>query len=124
MQQTLVSPVDIFSVTMAVTSWPVWVTPSATTPLSAHITTTARLPRSTLGLPVMPAMRMTASSRRPRLLSGWATASQWVLAADMAARSAGVMDETTSERVSIRITPLFLIDLRGEAAAEKTADDL
>lgn len=65
MAHTLVSPVDMFSATMAVTSWPVWVTPWATTPLSAHMTTTARLEMSTSALPVMPAMRMTASSAPP-----------------------------------------------------------
>ena len=85
MRQTLVSPVDMFSVTMAVTSWPVWVTPWATTPLSAHMAMTARLPSFTAGAPAMPAMRTTASSSRPRLRRGLAMESQRCQAASMAA---------------------------------------
>ena len=84
MAHTLVSPVDMFSATMAVTSWPVWVTPSATTPLSAHMTTTARRERSTSGLPVMPAMRITASSSAPRLPRGLAMESHRAFARPMA----------------------------------------
>ena len=91
MAHTLVSPVDMFSATMAVTSWPVWVTPSATTPLSAHMTTTARRERSTSGLPVMPAMRITASSSAPRLPRGLAMESHRAFARSMAFRSAGTI---------------------------------
>ena len=43
--------VVMFSATMAVTSWPVWVTPSSTIPLSAHMTTMALLPMVILGVP-------------------------------------------------------------------------
>ena len=95
MAHTLVSPVDMFSATMAVTSWPVWVTPWATTPLSAHMTTTARLEMSTSALPVMPAMRMTASSSAPRLPRGLAMESHRAFARSMAAVSAGVIPAIT-----------------------------
>ena len=84
MAHTLVSPEDMFSATMAVTSCPVWVTPWATTPLSAHMTTTARRDRSTSGLPVMPATRITASSRSPRLPRGLAMESHRAFARLMA----------------------------------------
>ena len=56
----------------AVTSWPVWVTPSRTTPLSAQQTTTALLPMSTSGLPVRAAMSMMSFSSAPRLPRGLA----------------------------------------------------
>ena len=89
MQQTEVSPLDMFSVTMAVTSWPVWVTPWATTPLSAHMTTTAFLDRSMSALPVMPAMRTMSRSSSPRLFRGWAIESQRRWASSMALWSRG-----------------------------------
>ena len=69
---TDVSPLTIFAATIAVTSCPVCVTPSSTTPLSAHITTTARFLRFTLGFLVIPAILITTSSNRPKPLSGFA----------------------------------------------------
>ena len=96
MQHTLVSPRDMFSVTIAVTSCPVWVTPSSTTPLSAHMATTARLEISKSALPVIPAMRTTASSSKPRLPKGFATAFQRRTAASSPVREAGVIPASTS----------------------------
>ena len=68
----MVIPLDRFSATKAVISLPVWVTPSATTPLSAQKTTTHFLERSSSADPVMPAIFTTISSKRPRLCSGLA----------------------------------------------------
>ena len=86
----------MFSVTMAVTSWPVWVTPSATTPLSAHMATTAFWERSTLGSPVMPAMRMMSRSSMPRLFRGWAMESQRRWTSAIAFSSTGPIPATIS----------------------------
>ena len=66
MAHTLVSPVDMFSATMAVTSWPVWVTPWATTPLSAQNTATAFFSMVRFQVPAPPAARTIKSSSRPR----------------------------------------------------------
>ena len=62
--------------TMAVTSLPVWVTPWATTPLSAQKINRAFLFRSMSTEPVTDAIWHSASSRRPRLPSGFAQAFQ------------------------------------------------
>ena len=59
-----------FSATRRVISCPVWVTPSSTTPLSAHMTTRARLLRSMRSLPVIPAICTRASSSLPRECRG------------------------------------------------------
>ena len=95
MRQTEDRPAAMLRATARVTSWPVWVTPWATTPLSAHMTTTARLEMSTSALPVMPAMRMTASSSAPRLPRGLAMESHRAFARSMAAVSAGVIPAIT-----------------------------
>ena len=50
-RQTQEVPSPMCSATMAVTSCPVWVTPSSTIPLSAHMTTMALLPMVILGVP-------------------------------------------------------------------------
>ena len=71
MMQTQEQPFAMFPATMAVTSCPVWVTPSSTIPLSAHITTMAFLPISTAAVPDAPAIRTMSSSRTPRLFSGF-----------------------------------------------------
>ena len=88
MLQTLVSPLQTLSATMAVTSLPVWVTPWATTPLSAQNMTTARLAMSGVRVPWMAHRSMTASSKSPRLPRGFATAFHfswafWRMAASM-----------------------------------------
>ena len=51
----------MFSATRRVTSCPVWVTPSSTTPLSAHITSSAFFFRETSTFPVIPAIRTMVS---------------------------------------------------------------
>ena len=89
MRQTLESPLAAFSATIAVTSCPVCVTPSATTPLSAHIISTARRPSVTSAVPVMPAIFTTASSKSPKLCSGFATISHRSLAVCIAVSSGG-----------------------------------
>ena len=55
MQHTEVSPRAMFPATSAVTSCPVCVTPSSTTPLSAQNTTTARRSSEMRALPEIPA---------------------------------------------------------------------
>ena len=57
---------------IAVTSCPVCVTPSSTTPLSAHIAISARFLSSTSAFPVIPAIRIICSSSFPRLCNGFA----------------------------------------------------
>ncbi len=70
--QTLEQLRTMLAATKAVTSWPVCVTPWATTPLSAHMARTARREMSIFSLPVMPAMRTTSASSSPRLPMGLA----------------------------------------------------
>ena len=77
--------------TLAVTSAPVCVTPSATTPLSAHITATQRGASATSALPWMPAMCSTAFSSAPRLPSGLATRAQRACASCAAPSSSPVI---------------------------------
>ena len=72
MRHTEVRPLARFCVTIAVTLLSVCVTPCATTPLSAHSTSTARGESETGELPVRAAIRSTASSSSPRLPSGLA----------------------------------------------------
>ena len=69
---TLVSLFVKFSATTAVTSCPVCVTPSSTTPLSAHMMTRPFLSKLYAGLPFIPAIFVTASSNFPRLNKGFA----------------------------------------------------
>ena len=84
------SPFVKFSVTTAVTSWPVCVTPSATTPLSAHMMTRAFFSISISGSAWIPAIRTIFLSKTPRLPSGFATWLQRSWARAMAPGS-GVM---------------------------------
>ena len=67
------SPLVRFAVTTAVTSCPVCVTPSSTTPLSAQNTTSAFFPIRTFSVPEMAASFCTSSSSTPRLPRGFAT---------------------------------------------------
>ena len=91
MRHTHEFPRAIFPATMAVTSCPVWVTPSFTTPLSPHMTTIALGRRLTARLPEAAAMRMISSSRTPRLPKGLATLSQRCFACCLSAWRAGLM---------------------------------
>ncbi len=85
--QTLVSPRVMFSATMAVTSCPVWVTPWATTPLSAQNTATPRGRRGQSGSPVTAQIFTTASSSSPRPWRGLAMESHRARLARSASRS-------------------------------------
>ena len=76
MRQTQASPQAMEAATEAVTSGPVWVTPSSVTPLSAQKTASAFLSRLTSAVPWTPAARITASSSRPRPPMGLAMESQ------------------------------------------------
>ena len=69
---TVELPSAIFWATIAVTSLPLWVTPSSITPLSAHMATSARLSRETRLSPRIPAILITFVSRSPRLFNGLA----------------------------------------------------
>ena len=66
----------IFFATAAVTSCPVWVTPSSTIPLSAHMITMHFLSRENSSRCFTPATRQISSSSTPKLFSGFATRSQ------------------------------------------------
>ena len=76
MWQTVLLPSARAFATTAVTLLSVWVTPRATTPLSAQSTSRVRLCRRTSALPVIAATRAMSSSKAPRLPSGFARASQ------------------------------------------------
>ena len=89
MMQTLVSPLVKLSATIAVTSCPVCVTPSSTTPLSAHIMISPRFRSSKSEVPLIPAIWITASSRLPRLNSGFPTVIQCARASSIAFSSSG-----------------------------------
>ena len=94
----LVSPDRKFSATMAVTSCPVWVTPSSTTPLSAHITIRAFSSIFTSGSPVIPAIRMMCSSSFPKLCSGFAIEFHCFFACSMACSSSGLICRMTCSK--------------------------
>ena len=84
---TVLRPSARARVTAAVTPLPHWVTPRATTPLSAQNTSRLRGLSAISAEPVAPAMRSSASSRRPRLPRGLATPSQRFRASSRAAAS-------------------------------------
>ena len=88
---TLVRRIARFSATARVTSCPVWLTPCATTPLSAQSTTTARRERSNSALPVRAAASSIMVSSRPSPPRGFARLAQWACAAARAASSGGVI---------------------------------
>ena len=75
--QTLVRRAARFSATVRVTLWSVWLTPCATTPLSAQRTRTARLERSSAALPVRAAADSSVVSSAPSPPSGIARLAQW-----------------------------------------------
>ena len=87
MQHTLAFPVSMFPATTAVTELSVWVTPWATTPLSAQKAATAFFRSRPRG--ATPAIRTTTSSSSPRPWRGLATASQCRLAWVIRSSSAG-----------------------------------
>ena len=101
---TLEAPCASWAATFAVTSGPVCVTPSATTPLSAHSTATQRGSMATSALPWMPAMRSTMRSSSPRLPRGFATLAQRLCAACIAPSSGAAMPSMTCES-SMHIRP-------------------
>ena len=74
---------------MAVTSCPVCVTPSATTPLSAHMMTSPFFSSVYSADLLIPAILITASSSFPRLNNGFATIFHRCLAASLLFSSAG-----------------------------------
>ena len=88
MQHTLAFPVSMFPATTAVTELSVWVTPWATTPLSAQKAATAFFRSRPRG--ATPAIRTTTSSSSPRPWRGLATASQcrraWAIRSSSAGR--------------------------------------
>ena len=88
-RQTGLRPAASPRATAAVASGPVWVTPWATTPLSAQRTSTARRLKSSSALPVRAAASSSMVSSRPRLPRGWASEAQRRWAASRAAWSAG-----------------------------------
>ena len=90
-RHTEVRPAARLRVTAAVTLLSVWVTPWATTPLSAHSTSTARGKSGACASPVSAAMSSSAVSSRPRLPKGFAHAAQRRCACSRAASSGGVM---------------------------------
>ena len=90
---TVLLPCAAFAATIAVTSLPVCVTPSATTPLSAQNMATQRRDMSTFALPVSAAVFITLSSSLPRLPSGFAMLSQRRFANTAAFMSASGMAE-------------------------------
>ncbi len=90
-RQTLVRRAARFSATARVTLLSVWLTPCATTPLSAQRTKTARLERSSAVLPVRAAADSSVVSSAPSPPSGFARLAQWAWAAARAASSGGVM---------------------------------
>ena len=79
--QMLACPLVMFSATRAVISCPVWVTPWATTPLSAQNTVTALGARGQSRSPVRAQIFTTASSKKPSPRSGFAMESHRSLAA-------------------------------------------
>ena len=84
MRHTEEVPAPMARATARVTSWPVWVTPSSTTPLSAQKTATPFRANSSSGVPAAPAACTTSSSSRPRPWRGLAMASHRPLASSMA----------------------------------------
>ena len=89
--QTLVRRAARFWATARVTLLSVWLTPWATTPLSAQRTRTARLLKSNAALPVRAAASSSIVSSAPRPPRGLARLAQWAWAAARAASSRGVM---------------------------------
>ena len=88
---TVLRPSASATATCAVTSLPHWLTPSATTPLSAQKTSSFFRSSRISGDPVSAAMRTRSSSKSPRLPRGLARLSQRRRAAAAAASSGGLI---------------------------------
>ena len=118
MRQTLVRRAVRFSSTARVTEASVWLTPCATTPLSAQSTSTARRLTSGTGSPVSAAASSTMASSRPSPPKGFASAAQWAWAAARAASSGGV---TAASRFfssfSVMMFPLYNVRLQPQSAS-------
>ena len=93
-------PAPIFSSTWAVTSLPLWETPSSTTPLSAPMMTTAGRLMSGCMVPWIPATRTTASSSFPKLRSGLQRVSHRFQVSVIICRSAPEIRVISLSRVS------------------------
>ena len=89
------------SATIAVTSCPVWVTPSSTTPLSAHMATRAFFPRFTFSSPVIPTICVIKSSIFPRECKGLAMLSHRLLAVFIFSSFRGFICLSVSSNVMI-----------------------
>ena len=100
-----------FSATVAVTSCPHWVTPSSTTPLSAHMMTSAFRSICTSPVRWIPAIWINAFSSRPRLPNGFPSPSQCCFAAAMAATSTGRIFCIVSSSVILDTSCMYLQNL-------------
>ena len=106
-RQTLVRRAARFSATARVTLLSVWLTPCATTPLSAQSTSTARWENSSFALPVRAAASSSTVSSAPSPPSGFARLAQWACAAARAASSGGVMAaQRAASSVSVMVSPI------------------
>jgi 1-deoxy-D-xylulose-5-phosphate synthase len=76
-----------------------WVEPSSATPLSEQKTATQPLSISLITSPVMPAIRIDISSKRPRLPGGFASSACLASAFAIAALSAGLIDSIVSKTI-------------------------
>ena len=101
----------IFLATAAVTSCPVWVTPSATIPLSAHMITIHFLSRENSSRLFTPAMRQISSSNTPKLFNGFATRSQWAFADFTASLSIGFIPFNTVSGETVCFWFILLLPL-------------
>ena len=108
MRQTLVRRATRFSSTARVTAASVWLTPCATTPLSAQSTSTARRSKAGAAFPVRAAASSIIVSSAPSPPRGFASAAQCAWAAARADSSGGV---TVRSRVissfSVMFFPLY-----------------
>ena len=101
-------PSTKFSATTAVVSCPVWLTPSATTPLSAQKMTNAFLRISGSAVPCIAEMRTSISSSAPSPYKGFAIRFQRALHADAAFSSGGLIRRIVSCKVIISPLRFFL----------------
>ena len=119
-RHTLVRRWARFSATARVTSCPVWLTPCATTPLSAQSTAATRREKSRSALPVRAAASSSIVSSAPSPPKGFARAAQWACAAARAASSGGVMPESKVFS-SVSVICVSLFSLIVHRAAHKAA---
>ena len=107
-RQTLVRRAARFCSTARVTLASVWLTPWATTPLSAHSTSTARRVRAGVSVPVSAAASSTIVSSRPSPPRGFASAAQWACAAARVVSSGGVtVDSKVFSSCSVMVFPFY-----------------